>query len=175
MAQTLKTKSLFLVPYWIVNSLARHGLPLTTVRDLPKLREIVSAEDLTLTLILNQHPAPVFGVDAPTSGLNSWLTSPEACAIYGKLTDLVPLHQQGLEERLLNEHNADPKYPHEFEIRDLDDDTFLVIIYPGHFGGADAQRHQFKLIRAYLKQWYGYSNFDAVARDPLFQRYLTQL
>lgn len=176
MSQTLKTKNLFLVPYWVVTQLERAKLPLTTITDLPKLREIVSAEDLTLTLALNQNPSAVFGVNAPTQGpFNTWCVSGDSLAIWDQLTNLLPLHEAGLQERLFSETNLDPRYPKEFDIHDLDNDTFLVIIYPGHFGGADAVRHQTKLVRAYLELWYGYSNFDAVARDPLFRQYLSRL
>lgn len=176
MAQTLKTKNLFLVPFWIVNILERNGLPLSTVKDLVKLREVASAEDLVLTLMLNQDPTNIFGVNAPTGGpALHWCSTPEAFAIYSQLVDLEPLHEKGLEERLYSEQTLDPRYPKEFDIRDPENDMFLVIIYPGHFGGADATRHQTKLVRAYLELWYGYSNFDSVARDPLFRQYLSRL
>ena len=176
MSQTLKTKNLFLVPYWLLGALERNGLPLSAVKDLPKLRELVSTEDLVLTLALNQCTETVFGVNAPTSGpAVYWLGNPESFAAYQQLVELLPLHAQGLEERLYSDKNIDPRYPKEFEIRDLDNEAFLVIIYPGHFGGADATRHQTKLIRAYLELWYGYSNFDSVAQDPLFRQYLSRL
>jgi len=176
MSQSVKTKHVFLVPFWIVNLLERHKLPLTTVKNLVKLREIASAEDLVLTLMLNQDTTMVFGANEPTSGPAAhWVSSPDAFGIYTQLVDLIPVHGQGLAERLFSETQLDARYPKEFDIRDLDDDTFLVVIYPGHFGGADTVRHQTKLLRAYLKQWYGYSNFDSVARDPLFRQYLSRL
>lgn len=176
MSQSLKTKHVFIVPYWIVNLLERHSLPLTTVNDLVKLRSIASAEDLVLTLLLNQDPTMVFGVNSPTSGPNAhWVSSPAAYEIYRQLEELAPLHQQGLAERLFSETQLDARYPKEFDIRDMDDETFLIVIYPGHFGGNDGVPHQTKLLHAYLKQCYGYSNFDSVARDPLFRQYVARL
>ncbi len=178
MSQTTKSKRLFLLPHWIVTILERNGLPLTTVKDLVKLREVASPEDLVLTLMLNDMPARVLGVQDAGRILGlvpAWTSSAEALDQFQKLRDLFAVHQTGLEDRLYNEKNLDARFPKEFEIRDLDEDTFLVIIYPGHFGGADAYRHQFKLMRAYLELWYGYSNFDSVARDPLFREYLARL
>lgn len=176
MSQTAKPKNVFLVPFWIVNHLERHKLPLTAVKDLVKMREIASAEDLVLTLLLNQDTTAIFGVSQPQSGPHAyWVSNPAAYEIYLQLQELAPLHQQGLAERLFSESQLDARYPKEFDIRDMDDDTFLIVIYPGHFGGADAVRHQTKLLHAYLKQCYGYSNFDSVARDPLFRQYLSRL
>lgn len=176
MENVFKTKKLLLLPFWIMQILQRNSLPMETVKDLEKLRTVASAEDLALTIKLNQQSAAVFGIDvtSPEQAL-PWCKTVAAMAIYNQLVELLPLHEQGLQERLFSETNLDPRFPKEFDIHDLDGDTFLVIIYPGHFGGAEAYRNQTKLIRTYLELWYGYSNFDSVARDPLFAQYLERL
>lgn len=176
MAQIVKEKQVFIIPYWIKNILERNKLPLTTVFDVVKLRSIVSAEDLVLTALLNKNTLPLFGIQKDLYSLYlRWNATPEAAFIFTQLQELQPLHIEGLEERLFNEKNVDANYPKAFEIKDIDPDTFLMIIYPGYFGGKEAQSHQSHLVSTYLKLWYGYSNYDSMAQDVLFGQYLKQL
>lgn len=176
MVNVFKTKKILLMPFWISQILERNSLPLATIKDLETLRTYASPEDLALTLLLNRQSAVVFGKDVTSPELAlPWCKTPASMTIYNQLVDLLPLHTQSLQERLFSETNLDSRFPKAFDIHDLDGDTFLVVIYPGYFGGAAAPLNQTKLVRAYLELWYGYSNFDSVARDPLFTEYLARL
>jgi hypothetical protein len=171
-----KEKQVFLIPYWIKNILERHKLTLATVLDLVKLRSITSAEDLALTKQLNLQNTAVFGVNNPEQAMSAhWLKTPESAYIYSQLEQLTDLYADGLEERLFNEKNLNSNYSKAFEIQDIDYDTFLITVYPGYFGSPKAAEYQNQLVHAYLKLWYGYSNYDVMARVPLFKRYLSQL
>ncbi len=176
MPQSLKEKEVFVIPFWVKNILDRNKLPLDTVFDVIKLRSITSAEDLVLTALLNQNTVPLFGVQKHLYSIDvRWNKSAEASAEYSQLMNLRSVHEQGLEERLFNEKNVDANYPKPFDILDIGQDTFLIVIYPGYFGGPDAHKHQRSLVSSYLKQWYGYSNYDSMAQDVLFEHYLKQL
>lgn len=171
-----KEKEVFVIPYWIENVLNRNKLPLSTVLDLVKLRSITSAEDLVLMILLNKNNAPIYGVTKEHFSLFlHWNKNEESAAIYQQLMLLLPLHEASLEERLFNESNLSVSYANPFQIKDIDYDNFCIVIYPGYFGSPKAAQYQNDLVYQYLKLWYGYSNYDVMARDPLFKRYLSQL
>lgn len=177
MSITMPQKRVFLIPYWLKNTMLRNQLPLTTLLSLSKLKEVTSDEDLVLTLLLNEaSSAAVYGAPRNTGDLHAlWTTTDGDLARYIKLQDLAPVHAQGLQDRLFNEQTLDAQYPEPFTVQDLSQDTFLVVIYPGFFGGPQGPEHCNELVTTLLKLSYGYSNYEVMARDPLFQQYLSRL
>lgn len=174
-------KNIVLIPYWIRNILERHNLSPATALNLSQLKTVTSNEDLVLTLLLNHSSRALFSVDNVGTGLeNYWCggystSSPASCEIVMQLEQLAPLHQTGLDARLFGAQAIDPRYPEAFDIFDVNEKTLLVTIYPGHFGGTETLTHQSALIRALLKHFYQVFPYDALAREPLFERYLALL
>ena len=167
-------KNVFLIPYWIKNTLERHRLPATAALSLAQLRPITSAEDLVLTMLLNKATGPLFGQECIMSGLFNW-TSAESVGYYDQLLMLEPLHTEGLQDRLFHEQAEQADYPEAFDVLDLDERTLLVTIYPGHFGGPTAPEHRARLVRTVLKRQYDYCSYDHLASEPLFEQYLSSL
>lgn len=177
MSIIMPQKKVFLIPYWLKNILLRNQLPLATLLSLSKLKEVTSDEDLILTLILNEAgSASVYGAERAAGDANTlWTTTPEDSELFFALQTLVPLHATGLQDRLFNEQTLDAQYPEPFTVQELNQDTFLVVIYPGFFGGPQGPEHSNELVTALLKLSYGYGNYEVMARDPLFQQYLSRL
>lgn len=166
-------KNIFLIPYWIKTILERHQQPLTTVLDLNGLSALVSSEDLAVIALLNQQAETYLNLPIQDEAiLGNWYTQ----SGYGHhVAPLLPLVKETLENRLLSAETLEDRYPNAFEIRDLDDATLLVIVYPGHFGGPETLNHQHQLARALLKLFHAYEGYDHMAQKALFQRYLSQL
>jgi hypothetical protein len=139
---------------------------------LSKLKTITSTEDLVLTIALNQNTIPVYGIEKPATSLfKSWSKNPE----YEKLLELLPIYERGLELRLFNAQALDENYLEAFQIKDVDADNILVTVYPGYFGLPQSLDLQRDLVSKLLKLLYGYSNYDVMARDVLFEQYLKRL
>lgn len=170
-------KNVFLVPYWIVNTIERNRLTLNSILDLEKLTSITSAEDLALTSLLNERSDRIFGTSSYSPSLYSnWYKDSVSWNKFN--TQIKPLEQivqSDLETRLFNLTSYNEKYPIPFEIKDIDANTFLVIIYPGYFGGPDYQKHQFNITKELLKLFYVYEGYDDMARRQVFEYYLNQL
>lgn len=176
MSLPLSAKKVFLIPYWLENTLTRHQLPLSASLSLAKLKEVTSDEDLVLTLLLNSNTVPVFGIERYSSlPAQAWCAQADQVTPCERLLALLPLHLGGLQDRLFSEQTLSARYAAPFNIQDIGDDTFVVVIYPGYFGGPNATQHQNELVTALLKLFYGYSNYEVMARDPLFQQYLSRL
>lgn len=177
MSNSFSVKRPLFVPHWIKTIMERHQLPLTKVTDLVALRQVTSLEDLILTYRLNSNLVPVLGyVSGESCILSHWLDGrDESMVIYNQLLDLLCLHEDGLEARLYNEAAREPRFKNPYEIIDISSDVFLVVIYPGFFGGALACDYQKALVTDYLKQWYGYNNYDTIAQSQFFEQYLKQL
>ena len=173
-----------LVPYWIAKQINRYNLSYNIIFDLVKLSNICSKEDLAIMLCLNINPiysSQFLGTTALASSI---------CGIWDtvgsdikKLLELEPLIESRIMERLsVDSGNNIPssEYPNPFEIRSIDsevgdDHALMIIIYPGHFGGSSTRQIQKQLVREYLKQSYVFSEYDAVARDPLYLQYVRSL
>jgi len=170
-------KNVFLIPYWIVNTVVRNHLTLNTALDLEKLTSITSAEDLALTSLLNEHSGPVFGGSMYSPVLYaSWYKDERSWnKFYTQIKPLEPLVANDLNDRLFNPAAREDRYPVPFEIKDIDPKTFLVIIYPGYFGSPESKQYQYQLIRELLKLFYVYEGYDDMARRQIFEYYLNQL
>ena len=176
MSNSISVKKPLFIPYWIKQLLIRNQLPLTAVSDLPALRKVASIEDLVLTLCMNLNTLPILGyVSSETCLFSHWLKDADSERIYNQLYQLKELHESGLEARLYNQVNFNPQHPVSHEILDISSDTFLIVIYPGFFGSAQGPEYQRQLVCDYLKQWYGYNNYDTVAQSQFFEQYLKQL
>ncbi len=173
-----------LVPYWIAKQINRNKLSYDVIFDLAKLSTVCSKEDLATMLCLNtnlKHSRLFVGPAEFYSSLYGVWDTVGSDA--NKLFDLAPLVDSKIKERLCIEqgnNTLSSEYPNPFEIRSInsaigDDHALMIIIYPGHFGGFSTRQIQKQLVREYLKQSYVFSEYDAVAKDPLYLQYVRSL
>ena len=173
-----------LVPYWIAKQINRNNLSYNIIFDLAKLSTICSKEDLAIMLCLNFNP------NTSSHFLGTAALATNLYGVWGKkvndtkkLRELEPLVISKIMERLSaisGNNTLSSEYPNPFEIRSIDSDVdddhaLMIIIYPGHFGGPTTRQIQKNLVREYLKQSYVFSEYDAVAKDPLFLQYVRSL
>ncbi|MDD2879745.1 MAG: hypothetical protein PHQ58_04865 [Rhodoferax sp.] len=176
MSNSVSVKKPLFIPYWIKQLLIRNQLPLTAAMDLSALRKVASIEDLVLTLCMNLNTTPILGYMSSESCLfTHWLKDTDSERIYNQLYQLKELHESGLEARLYNQVNAHPQLSLPYEILDVSSDVFLIVINPGFFGSPKGAEYQRQLVSDYLKQWYGYNNYDTIAQSQFFEQYLKQL
>lgn len=170
-------KRLFLAPSWMDSILQRHSLSLNAILDLDVLFKITSPNDLATLSLLNTQTSRIFGKDIQMDSLvYNWTKNTDAWARYvNQIEPLKALVQVELEERLYDKASLDPKYPNPFEIKDIDFNTLLVIIYPGYFGNEQSARYQDEITRAVLKLLYAYEGYDNMARRVIFENYLQKL
>jgi hypothetical protein len=170
-------KNVFLIPYWIVNTIERNHYTLDTVLNLEKLTDITSAEDLALTSLLNEDNSKVFGVNIYSPSLyQNWYKDGKVWEKFN--TQIKPLEQllhNEIDNRLFNEASLNSNYQEPFEIKDIDSKTFLVIIYPGYFGGTKFKEYQNKLGKELLKLFYVYEGYDCMTKRQIFEHYLNNL
>ncbi len=173
-----------LVPYWIAKQINRNKLSYNVIFDLAKLSTICSSEDLATMLCLNTDSANR-SIFLGTSDYSSNLYGiwDRVGVDVNKLRHLAPLVDSKIKERLCVDvvnNTLSSEYPKPFEIRSIDSDVgddhaLMIIIYPGHFGGSSTRQIQKQLVREYLKQSYVFSEYEAVAKDPLFLQYVRSL
>ncbi len=170
-------KNIFLVPYWLVNTVVRNNFTIDTILNLEKLIDVTSPEDLALTSLLNERSEKVFGIGSfATSLYDNWYKNSFGWSKFeSQIKPLTPLVQDDLDARLFNESSKTEIYPVPFEIKDVNQNTFLVIIYPGFFSEDDAKKHRFELTSSLLKLFYVYEGYDNMARRQLFECYINQL
>jgi hypothetical protein len=174
---SLSEKNILLIPYWIINNVQRSQLPLTAILDLKTLTGITCAQDLAMISLLNERSEKVFGISnySPTLTIN-WYKDDESWNKFN--TQIKPLESivgNELDSRLFNESSREDRYDKPFEIKDIDPKTFLVIVYPGYFGGAQAKQCQLALSKELLKLFFVYEGYDNMARRQVFEHYLNNL
>lgn len=167
-------KKFLLIPYWVKTVLDRHRLDYPAVQDLSQLFPLFSLEDLAQTLTLNkpEHSAMVFGVGVATDLLYDWSKQGD---LFAKVEQIELLQQPTLMQRLFDQTAALPHLPKPYDIKDIDKEHVLIIVYPGHFGGPNALIYQSQLREDLLKLSYAYSTFDVMAGNVLFERYVNEL
>jgi hypothetical protein len=178
-----KFKKLFpiLVPSFVVTQLERHGLPSSTLLDLDKLCEVCSMEDVVLMYCLNteqEYTEKVFGPGHMHTGLAEYWHQHYGAQLSSVL-ELVSLYRGVLEERLFFESSeqAAAKAPLmlHVEFKDPSVSAIVIILRPGQLRGADQRETQKSIVREYMRQSYAFTDYAALAKDPLFERYFNSV
>lgn len=153
--------SVFFVPYWVVDTLQRNRLPLTTLLEISKLRTVLSGGDLAAISYLNSHLSlllpPLKNKHMGSNGTEDaefaydeyfcidehWRSNSVGTDLSWLQTTLPVIKQQPQTEQNLKARlfDAEPKAwqpsetPEEkpFIIYDLDRTVSLVSIQAGHF------------------------------------------
>lgn len=197
----LKERFPILVPYWIETQLHRKQIPMDCIFDLEKFAEHFSPEDIAIIMAMNSKYASSFygikyeGYNA-TNILEYWRRNQNA--VYLKYEPLMHIYSDSIDARLITSQMCVvrantiasptdvlplevPQYSEPFKIIPISPAQYLtrqsalaIVVYPGYFGGEHfrVREYQNSLVRAYLRQSYVFSDYDVVARSPLFAQYM---
>lgn len=170
-------KKIFFVPYWVKKALDRQGESLATVQDLNHLSEILSCEDLACMAKINSCTQEYFGFSnmGQDTVFLTWNRPNFADKYYQQVEPLFPMVVPTLANRLFSEQALEERYPNPYEIIDVERDTVVVLVYPGHFAGTNLKTNQIKLIRDLAKLMYSYGGYDRMANRGLFETYIDSL
>ncbi len=175
------SSNIYLVPYWIYESLKRHKIPLTDLTNIGKIRRVLSMNDLLGLEKLQGERETVFGCQAGSGTFQyEWSQTAKSQEdldfIHHQLFPLLktPLQEEEVKERLFSDsYVIENKKP--YEVLALEDRALAIVLYPGSFKGVTGQSTQLDLIRSTLKQLYVYEKHTSVAKLPLTRRYLELL
>lgn len=196
--------SVIWVPHWVVDTLQRHRLPLTTVLDFPKLRKVLSGGDLAAISYLNDNYHKFLLTDHSKSKHNEEIDVPIGDSIFplysawyssGDATDQAWLDTtlgvlkkeaqtvQNLTSRLFDPspqawRPTDAPEEKPFIIYDLNRTVSMVSIQAGYFTskvGVRSRQLQLELVQAILKVLYAYMPYNTLARTSWFRHYLCLL
>lgn len=170
-----------LTPAWVVTALKRSQMPLNTLFDLSKLKELVSREDLAVIYCMNQNASSFLGIE----DFGSWLKKQWAATdapLLNELEKTLELYPGLKEPRLYAASTTATGGDIEsgactaFEIAKTDSiaDTtasLVVVIHPGAFGEGRTEL-QADLRRAYLSALYDFLPTRQLAQDPVFGKFL---
>lgn len=178
------SSSIYLIPHWVIETLHRHDMQTSDVLCLPKLRKVLSMNDLcSIEMLTSSFGEKVLGErESPVNSiLYEWSAtslSEEDKVFFNQqvrpLTD-DPYQKEQTAERLFGKTAETGNYAKPFEVVPLEDKAIGVIVYPGYFVGAKAREYHFSVIRALLKQLYVYEQHSAVAASLLTRSYLKHL
>lgn len=185
-----------LIPYWVEKQLRRKSMPLDTIFDLNELSKVCSGEDIAIMIAMNrEHASAFYGVTYHAETINSYWYKYYQEA-FNKIEPLTKIYSTQFDERLCadamcviksnsstqpgaNSPLVTPKYSEPYEITAIQPAQYpsrqaaiAIVIYPGYFGVPGYREHQISLVRAYLRQSYVFSDYDVVARSPLFTQYM---
>lgn len=178
--------NVYLVPHWIVEALHRNDLSVGDLLDFPKIKPILSMNDLLSVVALQSFGEMVVGSRDIVAGASSvfceWMTS---CAGSKEMTEwidrnLCPFEHDvvtraSVQTRLLTKPELPAKGDKAFEVLPLQDKALAVVLYPGFFHESTGADLQFNLISTVLKQLYVYESQAVVNDSAIFRRYLGHL
>lgn len=163
-------KRLFFVPSWVWKVIQRNKLSREDFMNYNKIKEYLTDEDLACLWLINDRQNIFIG----SAEMNfSWAyTSNVDEAKMEHILEISKAYEEEFATRLFSENDVGDK---PFEIIDIDTDTFVIVIYPGHFGLSTANQNRFNLARELLKIEYNRNNFTTCAKKSYFSPYLDQL
>lgn len=187
-------------PHWVVETLQRKRLPLTSILELNKLRGVLSAKDIVAIALLNDQCSELAGdpnrqnsnhevhrtyetfsyrtiwYETGATADRNWLDS-TFNYLYSE-----PIAKQDLDARLfspdVDSNPFDAPSEKAFIIYDLDRNHTLISIQAGHFisGNVSGRRLlQLELVRAVLKVLYVHMPYNQIANTVWFGSYLSKL
>ena len=182
-AQQIKKNCLVLIPYWIANQVKRNGLSMDVVMDLDKLLKICSLEDVAAMAAINTtHSAQFVYSQLSDTNLGNITTvwSNQYPDQYRKtMMHLIAVNENGILARLKNA-TGKPSTITEFEYHHLAVKDNLAgglgyVLPQGIWMGSDNEKLATILVKQYVKQSFGFSKFDQIAKDGVFKTYLKSI
>lgn len=173
-------KKVVLIPHWIQEMLTRKGLPLATCLELPKIRSMLTLQDLMVFAALQRMSAQVIGARHVLVDelFDQWHSSiPAGDAESRALMDTLSqsLNEDDVTTRLLVPESKLDECEKPFITYDLSPTVCGVVIFPGYFVPGAHPELFLSLIESILKVLYVYDTYSVVAKTPLFARYLELL
>lgn len=176
---TMKSNT-YLLPFWIMDLIQKHGLRQSDVLDFTKIQPKLSISDLASVQALQSYGETVIGQRDIVSGsiLYEWYST--ASEAQRTMLDLQvePLSKdQSFSNDLRSRFESDPSMARRevpYEVIELEDRALAVVMYPGFFA-TDRYDQQFQIVRALLRKLYVYEQPTVVNGTPLFRRYLELL
>ena len=179
------------LPSFVQNVLKRNKLPLSTIADFNKVRELLSINDIVLIQTLNrsEHWKTLLGVNV-VEAQNFWYgsdmslydlwynsaTEENKTYLVNILSVLVESGQANDEiaERLFNNKENTPaqELENSYEIIDIGPKYYGLLLEPGVFPNRDLSN---KLVKDLLRSMYLYCSQAEVARTELFKLYMSRL
>lgn len=172
------------MPYWITNELNRRGESLDACLSIPRLKEILSVNDIALLQTLNEEASKVFGNDKRGNNISTCLNlfncvsqdfdSNREQDMLRKLSNSEWAIQE-LNSRLFNIDAKEDSYEKPFISTDINAEYVVITIYPGFFVSKANSALQLSIVEEVLRVLYVYNTYDIVARTQYFKRYLELL
>lgn len=173
-----------LIPYWVKEVLRRNNLPLSTCLEFDKIRPLLSMNDLTtfLTLQNSKYFKSVTNVDI--TGQLSYIWGKGLIKSNSELYDvlwksLIPMQNDisfinELNERLFGNSIKEAKFPESYAMYDITPEVFGIVIYPGHFNNSNVNLQKL-VLESIIEVLYRYYSFHEVAKTQFFKGYLELL
>jgi hypothetical protein len=179
-------KDIIIVPYWVYESLHRHGMNLSDCLDFEKIRGVFSQSDL-VQFLCNQADMKYItgneqtGLEADAGLWGKWnqtlMTEDAKKLLYNAVSPMStdPTFQQAARDRLFSPAVKRARDEEAFITYDIAPEVGAIVVYPGHFTSAVLGELQVRALQAILKVLYVYNTQHEVSRTPWFRQYLTGL
>ena len=177
--------NIVLIPYWIPEILKRKGLELKDCLDFPKLKPLLSLNDLVSFATLQEYYGKLTGAEEPSSLIWIWSASipkdqPELSKYLWDTVSTISMDQtfkNEIETRLFCEGSKLDQYPEPYAVQHLAPEVGGIVIYPGHFILEENSKpvHQKALVVSILKVLYVYNAYNEMCKTSLFKKYLELL
>ena len=182
------TMTFLLIPHFVLDVLKRHNLPSSTILDFDKLREVVSVNDMAAlnnlqecwSSILETNRMKHFYCDNETSLYNLWNNSATGDGktfldnVFSQVLVETGQNQKELSERLFDAQSKSENHQKAYELIDMGNKVFGVVIYPGFFPVEKSTLSK-NILKDIVRAMYLYYVQSRIARSPFFELYVKSL
>ena len=184
------TKENFIfLPFWVETAMARNGLALEACLDYGQVRQILSLEDMSGLLAL-QDISVVTREDGGSSRtlLTNWYESAKGAHLIELNSSIIPLARSNeLSQEIIKRLSVDHALAQPtnsvtntlestfYKIVDINRGVAVLVMYEGFPLFISKPENEFKVTVEQLKIFYMYLKVHQVSALPLFRRYLSLL
>lgn len=184
------TKDSFVIlPYWVEAALRRNGCDLDVCLDFPQVRAVLSLEDMSGLLALQDIPAVTREEgDLSRTLLTNWYETAKGPQRVELESTIIPLARSNelkeeIQKRLDVEGNQPNPYNQNtstlestyYRVVDLNRKASALVVYGGFPSFVSKPENEFKVVVEQLKTFYVYLKLHQVSLLPVFRRYLKLL
>ncbi len=178
---------LIIIPSFIAETLSRKNIPIKSVVDFNKIKDVLSVNDIAT--FLGIQDSKYWKLLVPTSLKNEEYTNfnfytllsnsadtvnrKHFDSIYSHLVDTRQCDKEIL-ERLFNANNKNSDSEKPYEMIDIADQLVGVIIYPGYFP-EESIKNPNKILSDIIKKMYVYHPLDEIAKSCFYRPYIASL
>lgn len=184
------TKETFVfLPYWVESAIKRNGLNLEICLDYGQLRSILSLEDMSGLLALQDIKAVTRDESVLSRTLlNSWAESAKGTHETELNTSIIPLSRSTeLKEEIFKRLSEETNQPSiwnsgtadltstYFKVVELGRSGAAQVLYPGYPNFISNPENEYAVVKTQLQLFYVYLKTYQVSVLPVFRRYLSLL